>query len=86
MTDAIQITVNQRPLACRAGMSVAAALLAQDIYQFRTSPARRAPRGAFCLMGACQECAIMIDGHIQRACQTVVRDGMCVVLAGASAG
>lgn len=81
----MQIEVNGTLTPCRAGMTVAAALLEQGVYQLRNSPTAGTPRGAFCLMGACQECAILIDGRIQRACQTVVRDGMCVVLAGASA-
>lgn len=80
----IQIRVDGRPLPCRAGMTVAAALLQNGIYQFRTSPSAGGARGPFCMMGACQECAIMIDGRIQRACQTLVREDMGVTLAGAS--
>jgi len=81
----MHIDVNGSLTPCRAGMTVATALLEQGIYHLRNSPAAGTPRGVFCLMGACQECAILIDGRIRRACQTVVRDGMCVVLAGASA-
>lgn len=63
---------------------MASALLAQGRYVFRRSPGTHAPRGPFCMMGACQECAIEIDGVIRRACQTEVRDGMRVVLRGAA--
>ncbi|ATX64528.1 (2Fe-2S)-binding protein [Roseinatronobacter bogoriensis] len=81
----LQIKVDGVSMPCRAGMTVAAALLRNGIYKFRSSPGDGAPRGPFCMMGACQECAILIDGRIQRACQTPVRDNMNVKLAGASA-
>lgn len=81
----MQILVDDRAIACQPGLSVAAVLLAQAVYHLRNSPTAGTPRGAFCLMGACQECAILIDGRIRRACQTPVRDGMRVSLAGASA-
>ncbi|MFN4099995.1 MAG: (2Fe-2S)-binding protein [Pararhodobacter sp.] len=81
----MQIEVNGSLMVARAGMTVAAALLENGIYHLRNSPAAGTPRGAFCMMGACQECAILIDGRIRRACQTRVREGMSVVLAGASA-
>lgn len=70
-------------MAAMPGQSVASALLAEGIFLFRRSPSGAAPRGAFCMIGACQECAIMIDGAIRRACQIEVRDGMTVALHGA---
>ena len=65
-----------------SGESVAAALMGAGIWRLRQSPRQRAPRGAFCLMGVCQECAIRIDGALQQACLVPVREGMSVELKG----
>jgi aerobic-type carbon monoxide dehydrogenase small subunit (CoxS/CutS family) len=36
------------------------------------------PRAGFCLMGACQECWVTVDGAPMRACGTIVVAGMRV--------
>jgi predicted molibdopterin-dependent oxidoreductase YjgC len=36
------------------------------------------PRAGFCLMGACQECWVAVDGMPVRACGTLVSAGMRV--------
>jgi predicted molibdopterin-dependent oxidoreductase YjgC len=82
----IRLTVDGAPLSCAAGQTVATALLANSRYLLRLSPNAQTPRGAFCMMGACQECAIHIDGGLRRACQTEVRDGMRIELRGAAGG
>jgi predicted molibdopterin-dependent oxidoreductase YjgC len=79
----IRLRVGGRELRCHSGQTVAGALLAHGIYTLRSSPNASGPRGPFCMMGACQECAIAIDGSIRRACQTEVYDGMVVDLHGA---
>lgn len=81
--EALQVVVDGKPIDCVAGQTVAGALLAQGIYRFRASPGTGTPRGPFCMMGACQECAVEIDGVIRRACQTPVVTGMVVRLRGA---
>ena len=61
------------------GDSVAAALLAGNHLSFRTTPVGGRPRGPFCMMGACFECLVEIDGVANRqACMVPVRDGMHV--------
>lgn len=80
----ISLTVDGTLLTCSAGQTVASALLMHHSYLMRRSPNANAPRGPFCMMGACQECAIYIDGAISCACQTEVRDGMQVHLGGVS--
>ncbi len=77
------MTVDGRHIGFLQGQSVASALLSNGIYMFRQSPNQAAPRGAFCLMGACQECAILIDGHMRRACQTKAAPGLKISLRGA---
>jgi predicted molibdopterin-dependent oxidoreductase YjgC len=80
--ERISILVDGEAVAAHEGEMLAAALLAAGILQLRVSPSAAAPRGAFCLMGACQECAIFVDGHIRQACQVPARDGLQVELRG----
>jgi predicted molibdopterin-dependent oxidoreductase YjgC len=61
-----------------AGETVAVALLASGIPGFAVNPADGTPRGMFCAMGVCQECAVLIDGQVQEACRVLVRDGLDV--------
>ena len=59
------------------GAMLAAALMTAGYWHLRNSPAAGAPRGAFCLMGVCQECRVTIDGQAHaRSCQIVCVEGM----------
>jgi D-hydroxyproline dehydrogenase subunit gamma len=73
----VVFSVDGRPVSAHDGEMLAAALMAAGIVKLRQSP-NRAPRGAFCLMGACQECLVRIDGRTRQACLTTVTDGMVV--------
>ena len=67
------------PFEAREGDSVAAALLANRILTFRTTPVSGAPRGPWCLIGNCHECLVEIDGEPNRqACMVEARAGMRV--------
>jgi predicted molibdopterin-dependent oxidoreductase YjgC len=77
------LLVDGRPLGFTPGQSVASALLMHGVYRLRHSPAAGQPRGAFCLMGACQECAILIDGRLRQACLVPAEAGLSIELAGA---
>ena len=79
----VSVEIDGRRLEVPAGMMLASALAHVDVRHLRNSPRAGTPRGAFCLMGACQECAIQVDGKLRQACMTVVRDGMVVSLKGA---
>lgn len=62
---------------CRPGTSVAAALTDAGMLACRHTAF--GDRGAFCGMGVCGECSMMIDGRAgQLACMSPVQDGMCV--------
>ena len=64
--------------AC-AGDTVAAALLANGILVFRTTPVSGAARGPWCLIGNCHECLVEIDGEPNRqACMVEAQAGMRV--------
>ena len=69
-----------REMRAREGMTLAAALLANGEAVFRESPISGAPRGPFCLMGACFECLVVIDGKPGRqACMIEVVENMIVI-------
>jgi predicted molibdopterin-dependent oxidoreductase YjgC len=75
----VTIEFDGRKLPARAGDSVAAALLAAGHLVLRTTPADAAPRGPYCMMGACFDCLVEVDGVANvQACMTPVRDGMRV--------
>ncbi len=57
-------------ITAHTGDTVAAALLAAGVWQFRNSPVSGQPRGPFCMMGACFECLINLDGQTVQACMT----------------
>lgn len=76
---AVTFNFEGRSVEARTGDTVAAALIAQGVLVTRSSAVSGAPRGPFCLMGACFECLMEIDGQANRqACMTEVRDGMTV--------
>ena len=59
------------------GDTVANALLVNGIRAFRQTPVSGAARGPFCLMGACFECLVEIDGVPNRqACMVQLQAGM----------
>src|SRR5262249_48030481 len=69
--------VDGAAIAARAGDSVAAAMLAGGRLACRTTPISDSPRAPYCLMGACFDCLVTIDGIANRqACMTLARDGM----------
>ncbi|MFL9874360.1 (2Fe-2S)-binding protein [Paraburkholderia megapolitana] len=73
----IHIWFNDQPLGVPGGRSVAAALLAAGIQRFRATPVSGAPRAPYCMMGACFECLVEIDGIPSRqSCLVMVKDGM----------
>jgi predicted molibdopterin-dependent oxidoreductase YjgC len=75
-TQAITIIFNGRPLKTEQGISVAAALLAHDVKSLRHTPKGQNPRGPFCMMGACFDCLVQIDGVSKQACMTQVEEGL----------
>ncbi len=68
----VRLDVDGRTVPARMGETVAAALTAAGIREFRDT-ARGATRGLFCGMGVCQDCLITVDGAAnRRACMTKV--------------
>jgi predicted molibdopterin-dependent oxidoreductase YjgC len=73
----ITISWDGRNLPARSGESLAAALLAAGILSFRETAVSGAMRGPLCLMGACFDCLVEVEGvpNVQ-ACMTEVRAGL----------
>jgi len=66
-------------IAFTPGMSVAAALLRAGVAHFRQTQVSDQPRGPFCMMGACFDCLLVIDGRPNRqGCMTLAEQGMNV--------
>lgn len=77
----VQITVDGRTISVESGSTVAAALLNAGTSAFRATPTGDV-RAPLCGMGICFECRVTIDGVAhQRACMTVVRNGMQILTA-----
>ena len=77
----VRFTVDGKAAAAPAGCSVAGALLLAGYGTFRRAAVDGAPRGPYCMTGACHECLADIDGMPDcRTCMVPVRDGMHVRL------
>ena len=73
----IELVVDGAALRAPAGQSLAAALIASGRVALRDSPGG-SPRGLYCGIGVCQECRVVVDGEVVRACVTPVVAGMRV--------
>ncbi len=76
--ETVEFSFDGKPVAARAGDSIAAALLDNGVPAIRNTPANRASRGLFCCMGLCQECLVYVDGVKTEACIARVGDGLQV--------
>jgi hypothetical protein len=73
----LTIWFNDEQLSVPRGRSVAAALLSAGVRHFRSTPVSGTSRGPYCMMGACFECLVEIDGVPSRqSCLVNVQDGM----------
>lgn len=71
------IYVDGSPVPAQEGEPVAAALYAVGIRTTRLSRHSGEPRGPFCMIGRCTECAMTVDGKSNvRTCLLPVRGGM----------
>jgi len=75
----VTICINGTDREVEEGISVAAALVNADVWQFRTAVGGE-PRAPICAMGICFECRVTIDGRPhRRSCMESCRQGMEVV-------
>jgi predicted molibdopterin-dependent oxidoreductase YjgC len=71
----VRFMIDGVPVEGLAGDTVLTAILTQSsrLRKFEFGDGYRA---GFCLMGACQDCCVEVDGQRLRACSTLVADGM----------
>lgn len=75
--EKVTIYVGDKSISAYKGETVAAALLAAGVKVFRKTPKYHRPRGIFCAIGRCTDCALTIDGVPNvRSCVTEVSQGM----------
>jgi predicted molibdopterin-dependent oxidoreductase YjgC len=72
----VDVTFDGRVISLPEGENLAAALLMAGVTPFRHTPVSGAPRAPFCMMGACYDCLIEIDGVTRQACMMQVRAGL----------
>lgn len=75
----VTITVDGRPIQAYEGEPIAVALMAAGKRVLRYTEKLGEPRGIFCALGRCTDCAMIVDGRPNvRTCVTPVRKGMRV--------
>jgi D-hydroxyproline dehydrogenase subunit gamma len=73
----LALSIDGQPFLARAGDTVAATLLLAGRGYCRTTPISNAPRAPYCMMGACFDCLVTVDGTGNRqGCMVRVREGM----------
>lgn len=80
--DPVEVFVDGAPVGAYRGETLAAALLAAGVNEFRRDSAGE-PRAPLCHMGTCFECVLTVNGaDLTRACLTAVEPGMIVTRSG----
>jgi len=74
------VTFDGRTLSLKKGGNLAAELLAAGVMPFRHTPVSGSPRGPYCMMGACFDCLVHIDGVTQQACMLEVVEGLEIAM------
>ncbi|MDJ0390728.1 (2Fe-2S)-binding protein [Roseomonas sp. E05] len=76
---AIRFVLEGQDCSARAGDTLLTAILAGEGSFLRCSEFGDGPRAGFCLMGACQDCRVVVEGlGPVRACATECAPGMVV--------
>lgn len=75
----VSFRFDEQTIAAAESDTIAAALLASGIIEFRNSAESGKSRGPYCMIGNCFDCLVEIDGvpNLQ-ACRVQVREGMRV--------
>lgn len=79
---AVSFTVDGETVTAPEGEPLVTALAVAGWLKLRASPRAGTPRGGFCFMGVCQECAVHVDGALRQSCLVPVRAGLRVELRG----
>lgn len=79
--NTVDVTFDGEPYVLPDGANLVAALLVAGVRILRCTPVSGAPRAPFCMMGACHDCLVEVDGISVRACMTMVTPGLMVARA-----
>lgn len=83
----VSIDIDGETVTVASDSSLASALLLAGKAPWRRSNVSDTPRAPYCMMGACFECVVEIDGVPGRqSCLVAVRSGMKVRTSGTKAG
>ena len=75
--ERVRVTIDGTSVTARVGDSVAAVMLACGLRHCRTTAISGQQRAPYCMMGACFECLVTIDGVANRqGCLIEVSEGM----------
>ena len=74
--DQVTVRFGSTELRLPLGENLAGALLVAGVMPFRHTPVSGAPRGPFCMMGACYDCLVEIEGVNRQACMVQVTADM----------
>ena len=77
-TEKVEFTFDDVAIWGYAGESLAAALIRSRYLHLRDAPKDAGPRGAFCLMGLCQECVVVLKGQTVESCRIEVQPGITI--------
>jgi predicted molibdopterin-dependent oxidoreductase YjgC len=76
--EAIAFKVDGVEVSARRGDTLLTAMLAAGLGHVRISEFGDGGRAGFCWMGACQDCWVLVEGRVARACTTLAQPGMAV--------
>ena len=79
-SDHVLVRFEGQDLSLPFGENLAGALLVAGVMPFRHTPVSGAPRGQFCMMGACFDCMVQIDGMTAQACMLQVTEGLEITM------
>ena len=74
----VSVQLDGEELLLPEGENLAASLLEAGVGHLRHTPFSGAARAPFCMMGACFDCLIEIDGVTRQACMMTVSEGMAM--------
>ena len=77
-SEVVTFTFDGSPVQGHLGEPLVTALIRAGHLTLRNAPNDAAPRGAFCCMGLCQECAVRLQGQAVEACRTEVAADLVV--------
>lgn len=75
----VEVTVDGKTIQAYEGEPILASLLNAGIKINRYTVKRKEPRGLFCGIGQCTDCAMVVDGKPNvRTCITPIKAGMVI--------